>query len=160
MSTWAWSCSGKTASTAAAGAIRIGAPSTTPRQSAKATARWPNDYPNFVKIAEGFGVKATEVRSKAKFLAALAEMLAYKGPYLLDVIRPYQDMSCRLFRVAARCATLSWNSPVSVGHAVDAAYFDRLPLNRQAQHALRKTKSPQLKNMASYNKFDPRSIRS
>ena len=27
-------------------------------------------YPNFVKIAEGFGVKATQVRSKAKFPAA------------------------------------------------------------------------------------------
>ncbi len=48
-------------------------------------------YPNFVKIAEGFGVKATQVRSKAKFPAALAEMLAYKGPYLLDVICPYQE---------------------------------------------------------------------
>jgi len=48
-------------------------------------------YPNFVKIAEGFGVKAAQVRSKAKYPAALAEMLAYKGPYLLDVICPYQE---------------------------------------------------------------------
>ena len=30
-------------------------------------------------------------RSKAKYPAALAEMLAYKGPYLLDVICPYQE---------------------------------------------------------------------
>jgi len=48
-------------------------------------------YPNFVKIAEGFGVKAVHVRSKAKYPAALAEMLAHKGPYLLDVICPYQE---------------------------------------------------------------------
>ena len=44
-----------------------------------------------MRIAEGFGVKATQVRSKAKFPAALAEMLAYQGPYLLDVVCPYQE---------------------------------------------------------------------
>ncbi len=48
-------------------------------------------YPDFVAIAEGFGVKARHVRSKADFPAALAEMLAYDGPYLLDVICPYQE---------------------------------------------------------------------
>ena len=48
-------------------------------------------YPNFVKIAEGFGVKAAQVRSKAKFPAALAQMLKHDGPYLLDVICPYQE---------------------------------------------------------------------
>ncbi len=36
-------------------------------------------------------MKAAQVRSKAKFPAALAEMLAYDGPYLLDVICPYQE---------------------------------------------------------------------
>jgi acetolactate synthase-1/2/3 large subunit len=44
-----------------------------------------------VRIAEGFGVKAAQVRSKAKFTTALAEMLAYPGPYLLDVVCPYQE---------------------------------------------------------------------
>lgn len=48
-------------------------------------------YPNFVQIAEGYGVKAKQVRSKAEFPAALAEMLAYDGPYLLDVICEYQE---------------------------------------------------------------------
>jgi acetolactate synthase-1/2/3 large subunit len=48
-------------------------------------------YPDFVKIAEGFGVKAAQVRSKAKFPAALAAMLAHKGSYLLDVICPSQE---------------------------------------------------------------------
>jgi len=48
-------------------------------------------YPDFVKIAEGFGIKARHVRSKAQYPAALAEMLAHDGPYLLDVICPYQE---------------------------------------------------------------------
>ncbi len=48
-------------------------------------------YPNFVQIAEGFGIKAKQVRSKADFPAALAEMLASDEPYLLDVICPYQE---------------------------------------------------------------------
>ena len=48
-------------------------------------------YPNFVKIAEGFGISAFHVRSKAEFPDALATMLAHEGPYLLDVICPYQE---------------------------------------------------------------------
>ncbi len=48
-------------------------------------------FPNFVAIAEGYGVKARQVRSKAEFPKALAEMLSHDGPYLLDVICPYQE---------------------------------------------------------------------
>ncbi|MCA9088091.1 MAG: biosynthetic-type acetolactate synthase large subunit [Planctomycetaceae bacterium] len=48
-------------------------------------------YPDFVSIAKGFGIGAKQVRSKKEFPAALAEMLAYDGPYLLDVICPYQE---------------------------------------------------------------------
>ena len=48
-------------------------------------------YPDFVKIAEGYGVPARRVKSKAEFPEALAEMLACEGPYLLDVICPYQE---------------------------------------------------------------------
>ncbi|MBX3442110.1 MAG: biosynthetic-type acetolactate synthase large subunit [Planctomyces sp.] len=48
-------------------------------------------YPNFVEIAKGFGLQARHVRSKQEFPAALAEMLASPGPYLLDVICPYQE---------------------------------------------------------------------
>jgi acetolactate synthase-1/2/3 large subunit len=44
-----------------------------------------------VKIAEGFGIKARHVRSKKEYPKALAEMLAHKGPFLLDVICPYQE---------------------------------------------------------------------
>lgn len=48
-------------------------------------------YPNFVKIAEGYGIPAKQVRSKAALPAAIAEMLATPGPYLLDIICPYQE---------------------------------------------------------------------
>ncbi len=47
-------------------------------------------YPDFVGIAKGFGVAGRQVRSKQEFPAALAAMLAHDGPYLLDVICPYQ----------------------------------------------------------------------
>ena len=48
-------------------------------------------FPNFVAIAKGYGVQAKQVRSKAEYPKALAEMLASKEPYLLDVICPYQE---------------------------------------------------------------------
>ena len=48
-------------------------------------------YPNFVAIAEGFGVKASQVRTRADFPEALEAMLSHDGPYLLDVLCPYQE---------------------------------------------------------------------
>ena len=48
-------------------------------------------YPNFTKIAEGYGIPARQVRSKAEFPKALAEMLAAPGPYVLDILCPYQE---------------------------------------------------------------------
>ena len=48
-------------------------------------------YPNFVQIANGFGLGAAQVRSKKEFPAALKAMLDYDGPFLLDVICPYQE---------------------------------------------------------------------
>ncbi|MCA9084878.1 MAG: biosynthetic-type acetolactate synthase large subunit [Planctomycetaceae bacterium] len=48
-------------------------------------------FPNFVRIAEGYGIKARQVRSKAELPEALAEMINHKGPYLLDVICVYQE---------------------------------------------------------------------
>ena len=48
-------------------------------------------YPNFVQIAEGYGVKARQVISKKEYPEALAEMLAHDGPYVLDVLCPYQE---------------------------------------------------------------------
>jgi acetolactate synthase-1/2/3 large subunit len=48
-------------------------------------------YPNFVGIAKGFGCGAAYVDKKADLPAALEEMLAYDGPYVLDVAAPYQE---------------------------------------------------------------------
>jgi len=48
-------------------------------------------YPNFTQIARGFGVGAAQVRRRSEFPAAVAAMLAYDGPFLLDVVCPYQE---------------------------------------------------------------------
>jgi acetolactate synthase I/II/III large subunit len=46
-------------------------------------------YPDFVKIAQGFGVKARQIIKKEELRPAISEMLAYdQGPYLLEVIIP------------------------------------------------------------------------
>ena len=48
-------------------------------------------YPDFVKIAEGYGVAAARVRTKADYRAAVQTMLDHDGPYVLDVICNYQE---------------------------------------------------------------------
>ena len=48
-------------------------------------------YPDFVKIAEGFGVKGRRVLKKKDLRAAIQEMLDHDGPYVLDVIVPYTE---------------------------------------------------------------------
>ena len=48
-------------------------------------------YPDFVKIAEGFGVKGRRVHKKSELRAAVQEMLDCDGPFVLDVIVPYTE---------------------------------------------------------------------
>jgi acetolactate synthase-1/2/3 large subunit len=48
-------------------------------------------YPDFVAIAKGFGVPARQVRRKAEVVDALKEMIAHPGPYVLDILVPYQE---------------------------------------------------------------------
>ncbi|HVU37987.1 MAG TPA: thiamine pyrophosphate-dependent enzyme, partial [Opitutales bacterium] len=48
-------------------------------------------YPDFVKIAEGFGVKARRVLKREDLRDGIREMLAHDGPYVLDVIVPYTE---------------------------------------------------------------------
>jgi acetolactate synthase-1/2/3 large subunit len=48
-------------------------------------------YPDFVKIAEGFGVKGRRVHLKSELKAAIKEMLDHDGPFVLDVIVPYTE---------------------------------------------------------------------
>ncbi|HEY1791313.1 MAG TPA: biosynthetic-type acetolactate synthase large subunit [Opitutaceae bacterium] len=48
-------------------------------------------YPDFVKIAEGFGVKGRRVIKKSELRQAIQEMLDFDGPYVLDVVVPYTE---------------------------------------------------------------------
>ena len=48
-------------------------------------------YPNFVKIAQGFRVGAKKVIDKQNLDESLEEMIDSDGPYLLDVMVPYQE---------------------------------------------------------------------
>ena len=48
-------------------------------------------YPDFVKIAEGFGVKGRRVVKKSELRAAIQEMLDHDGPFVLDVVVPYTE---------------------------------------------------------------------
>ena len=48
-------------------------------------------YPDFVKIADGYGVAGRRVIKKSELKAAIQEMLDHDGPYVLDVIVPYSE---------------------------------------------------------------------
>jgi acetolactate synthase-1/2/3 large subunit len=48
-------------------------------------------YPNFVEIAKGYGCGGSYVKKQADLEAALEEMIAYDGPFVLDVEVPYQE---------------------------------------------------------------------
>ena len=48
-------------------------------------------YPDFVGLAESFGAKGRQIRNKEDVIPALKEMLAHPGPYVLDVLVPYQE---------------------------------------------------------------------
>jgi acetolactate synthase-1/2/3 large subunit len=48
-------------------------------------------YPDFVMLAKGYGCGAATVSRKSDLDAALDEMLAHNGPYVLDVQVPYHE---------------------------------------------------------------------
>ncbi len=48
-------------------------------------------YPDFVTIAKGFGCGGRNVKKKSELTDALQEMIAYDGPFVLDVEVPYQE---------------------------------------------------------------------
>jgi acetolactate synthase-1/2/3 large subunit len=48
-------------------------------------------YPDFVSIAKGFGCGAKQIRAKKDLVPAIEEMIAYPGPFVLDVLTPYQE---------------------------------------------------------------------
>lgn len=48
-------------------------------------------YPDFVKIAEGFGVAGRRVIKREDLRDAIREMIEYEGPYVLEVVVPYTE---------------------------------------------------------------------
>lgn len=50
-----------------------------------------NRYADFVMIAKGYGCGGAYVDKKEDLPAAIEEMLAYDGPFILDVAVPYQE---------------------------------------------------------------------
>lgn len=48
-------------------------------------------YPDFVKIAQGYGCGASTIRKKSDLEGAIHEMINHDGPYVLDVQVPYQE---------------------------------------------------------------------
>ncbi len=48
-------------------------------------------YPDYVTIAEGFGVKARRVFKREDLRDAIREMLDHDGPFLLDVVVPHTE---------------------------------------------------------------------
>jgi len=62
-----------------------------PEAVGKGTGAIETTYPDFVQIARGFGIAGRQVRRKSELPEAIAAMLAAEGPYLLDVVCPYQE---------------------------------------------------------------------
>ncbi len=48
-------------------------------------------YPDFVQIAKGYGCGAATVSKKSELRSALQEMIDHDGPFVLNVIVPYQE---------------------------------------------------------------------
>ncbi len=48
-------------------------------------------YPDYIRICEGFGIKARRVSKRADLREAMKEMLEADEPYLLEVIIPYTE---------------------------------------------------------------------
>jgi acetolactate synthase-1/2/3 large subunit len=48
-------------------------------------------YPDFIKIAEGFGVAGRRVVKREDLRDAIREMIEFDGPYVLEVIVPYTE---------------------------------------------------------------------
>ena len=48
-------------------------------------------YPDFAMIAKGYQCGSAAVEKKSDLESAILEMIAYPGPYVLDVRIPYQE---------------------------------------------------------------------
>ena len=62
--------------------------------------------PDFVEVAGAFGVKGRRVEERADLDAAIGEMLAAEGPFLLDVMVEREDNVFPMIPVGAGCAEI------------------------------------------------------
>ncbi len=62
--------------------------------------------PDFVEVAAAFGVKGRRVADRADLDAAIDEMLASEGPFLLDVMVEREDNVFPMIPVGAGCAEI------------------------------------------------------
>ena len=62
-----------------------------PEAKGKGTGEHSTVYPDFVAMAKSFGINARHVRKKSELAAAIQEMLTTPGPFLLDILCPYQE---------------------------------------------------------------------
>ena len=70
-------------------------------------------YPDFVKISEGFGVKARRVSKREELKAAIQEMIAHEGPYVLEVIVPYTEHVLPMIKQGLSAKDILLKSPNS-----------------------------------------------
>ena len=62
--------------------------------------------PNFCMIAEGFGIKAKKITKTSELKGAIAEMLAYEGPFLLHVMVEKEENIFPMVPAGASCAEI------------------------------------------------------
>ena len=62
--------------------------------------------PNFCMIGEGFGIKSKKITKSAELKDAVAEMLAYEGPFLLHVMVEKEENVYPMVPAGASCAEI------------------------------------------------------
>jgi acetolactate synthase-1/2/3 large subunit len=72
-------------------------------------------YPDFVKIAEGFGVAGRRVIKREDLRDAIREMIEHDGPYVLEVVVPYTEHVLPMIKqgLSAKEILLSTDTPSS-----------------------------------------------
>ena len=70
-------------------------------------------YPDFVKISEGFGVKARRVSKRDDLKNAIEEMIAHDGPYVLEIIVPYSEHVLPMIKQGLSAKEILLKSPNS-----------------------------------------------
>ena len=70
-------------------------------------------YPDFVKISEGFGVKAKRISKRKDLKSAIEEMISHDGPYVLEVIVPYTEHVLPMIKQGLSAKDILLKSPNS-----------------------------------------------